>query len=409
MKKIFFFAAVVVAVLSACADNPVGTQSVGGSFGFSIPVAPVANFDVDSTSGIVPLTVKFTDMSTDDGTIVARAWDFADGNTSTSTNPTHTFTASGVYNVELEVIDDKGLSDVISKTVVVVEPGEDPEPVNYAPVANFDVDSTSGIVPLTVKFTDMSTDDGTIVARAWDFADGNTSTSTNPTHTFTASGVYNVELEVIDDKGLSDVISKTVVVVEPKPTTGKLRIISNPPGGNADMGSLGSKVTPATWDSLAPGTYRGTITLTGYLPANVEVEIVAGQTTNIILNLVPDLPPDPSRPKVIWSGDVYVHPNHTPVSIGVLDELAGADSVFVTFGYSGDRQVEEDAEVELRGTVTGTSLWSGVIRDPGQNISEKTFKVFESLPNEPFEFILHSRAPSYPNSVHLLYITRYRK
>ena len=176
------------------------------------------------------------------------------------------------------------------------------------------------------------------------------------------------------------------------------------------MGALGSQITPATWDSLSPGTYAGIVSLAGYLTANVEVEIMPGQVTNVILNLVPDMPDDdPSRPKVVWNGDIYVHPNHTPVSIGVLDELADADSVFVTFGYSGDDQLNEDAEIELRGTISGTSLWSGVVRDPGQNISEKVYKVFSNLPNEPFEFILHSRAPSYPNSVHLLYITRYRK
>ena len=61
-------------------------------------VAPVANFssNIDSTcTG----EIQFTDMSTNGPT--SWLWDFGDGNTSTLQHPTHTYTASSTYTVQL--------------------------------------------------------------------------------------------------------------------------------------------------------------------------------------------------------------------------------------------------------------------------------------------------------------------
>ena len=66
---------------------------------------------------------------------------------------------------------------------------------------------------MTVSFTDQSTDaDGSIVSRNWNFGDGNSSTATNPTHTYASSGSYNVTLTVTDNDGLTDSTSQSIQV-----------------------------------------------------------------------------------------------------------------------------------------------------------------------------------------------------
>jgi PKD repeat protein len=82
-------------------------------------------------------------------------------------------------------------------------------PPNAAPTASF----TSSCSGLTCAFSDSSSDpDGAIVARAWTFGDGATSTATNPSHSYAAQGSYTVELTVTDDDGTMASASSTVTV-----------------------------------------------------------------------------------------------------------------------------------------------------------------------------------------------------
>jgi PKD repeat protein len=63
------------------------------------PLPPVASFSGSPTSGIVPLTVNFTDESGNAPT--SWIWEFGDGEGSTSQNPVHIYVAAGVYSVTL--------------------------------------------------------------------------------------------------------------------------------------------------------------------------------------------------------------------------------------------------------------------------------------------------------------------
>lgn len=92
--------------------------------------------------------------------------------------------------------------------------GGDPPPVNVPPVAAFSF-SCSG---LTCSFTDSSTDsDGSIVAWAWNFGDGSTSSAQHPSRTFAAGGTYTVTLTVTDDGGATNAVSQNVTVTAPAP------------------------------------------------------------------------------------------------------------------------------------------------------------------------------------------------
>ena len=73
---------------------------------------------------------------------------------------------------------------------------------------------TGGQAPLTVVFSSAgSTDnDGGITGYAWDFGDGNSSTSANPTYTYSAEGTYTATLTVSDVEGATDSSSVTIDV-----------------------------------------------------------------------------------------------------------------------------------------------------------------------------------------------------
>ncbi|MGA2934840.1 MAG: DUF2341 domain-containing protein, partial [Methanomicrobiales archaeon] len=74
-------------------------EKVGDHSTCRIPTPPVAAFSASPISGKAPLTVTFTDQSTN--TPTSWSWDFGDGATSNLQNPVHTYTAAGTYTVKL--------------------------------------------------------------------------------------------------------------------------------------------------------------------------------------------------------------------------------------------------------------------------------------------------------------------
>ncbi|MDI6792084.1 MAG: PKD domain-containing protein [bacterium] len=147
-----------------------------------------ADFRADSTSLCLGTTVSFTDVST--GTISSRWWNFGDGGISSDSNPTHAYTTGGTYPVSLTVTGPCG-SDTETKTNYIT--------VTVPPAADFTVSSTTPCAGSGVTFTDTST--GSITSWAWAFGDGDTSALRNPTHSYTAAGIYTVSLTVIGHCG----------------------------------------------------------------------------------------------------------------------------------------------------------------------------------------------------------------
>ena len=178
---------------------------------------PNAVASADLTSGPAPLNVQFTgDKSTDDKGIYSYAWNFKDGSAiQYVANPSHTFNQAGSYEVELIVTDTDGEED---KETIVIEVTANE---NAAPNAVASANVTSGGAPLTVQFSgDSSTDDSGITSYFWNFKDGLTGTTPNPSHTFTQAGSYVVDLTVKDAQGLSNTTSITITVNSPNNNTG---------------------------------------------------------------------------------------------------------------------------------------------------------------------------------------------
>jgi uncharacterized protein (TIGR02145 family) len=158
---------------------------------------PIANFTATPTSGIIPLTVNFTDQSTNNPT--SWQWHFGDGNSSTTKNPEHTYYNAGSYTVQLWVSNSFGGDHEIKTGYIQV--------TGSAAIAEFSAYPTSGSAPLTVNFTDQSSSN--TISWFWSFGDGNTNNSQqNPVHTYHNSGNYTVQLEVYNGYG-TDIETKT--------------------------------------------------------------------------------------------------------------------------------------------------------------------------------------------------------
>jgi gliding motility-associated-like protein len=170
-----------------CLSNPLFAQTL------------TAGFTADATKGCTPsLTVNFTNTST--GTGLTYSWDLGNGNSSVEKNPSATYTSAGTYTVKLTVTDASSKTATSSTTITVYS----------APTAAFKANPTSGCSPLTTTFTDQSTKgSGTISAWKWDFRDGSTSTTQNPTKKYTTEGTFAVYLKVTDSNGCSSELEKT--------------------------------------------------------------------------------------------------------------------------------------------------------------------------------------------------------
>ena len=153
---------------------------------------PVANFTTTTTAGCSPLVVNFQDLSSNSPS--SWLWDFGNGSTSTSQNPTATYFNPGNYTVVLTVSNASG-SNTLTRTNYIS--------VYSNPVINFTADDTVGCFPHTVQFTDLSTAGAGNTKTGWDwnFGDGATSSLQNPVHTYTSSGNFSVTLKVTNDKG----------------------------------------------------------------------------------------------------------------------------------------------------------------------------------------------------------------
>ena len=175
--------------------NPEGDGILLWELGSTENRLPVANFHADITEGFSPLSVQFTDESSNSPT--SWLWEFGDGGTSSLQHPEHTYTSPGVYTVRLTVTNLYDEDTHVEYRYIHVTDGF---------TVDFAATPLNGTAPLMVTFTDLTTNGPT--AWNWIFGDGETSTQQNPVHTYTAGGTYTVTLQATVD---------TVTQTEQKP------------------------------------------------------------------------------------------------------------------------------------------------------------------------------------------------
>ena len=221
------------------------------------PQIPVAGFSSSPVSGTAPLTVQFTDTSSN--TPTSWNWSFGDGNTSTDENPSYTYVTAGTYTVSLTATNTAG-DNVDTQSDLIT--------VNAAltlPVADFSQSASSGTTPLTIQFTDDSTNSPT--SWTWNFGDGGTSTVENPAYTYANPGSYSVILTATNAAGtntsvqqdairvstapVAEAASVPVVTATPQPTPPTVSFEGTPTSGTAPLVVRFTATAPGSPESFA--------------------------------------------------------------------------------------------------------------------------------------------------------------
>jgi hypothetical protein len=179
-------------------------------------LAPEAEFSATPTSGPIPLTVNFTDQSTNYPD--TWLWDFGDGGTSDLPDPFHIYTVPGIYTVTLSV-SNAGGSDTEIKPDYITATGL---------LAAFSAAPVAGSVPLTVTFTDQSVGIPGPINWDWGFGEGGSSAEQHPEYTYTAPGTFTVTLTVSNGEGSDALTVPDCITVGEEPRIYLPLVLRNP-------------------------------------------------------------------------------------------------------------------------------------------------------------------------------------
>jgi PKD repeat protein len=243
---------------------------------------PIVSFTSNTTTGIDPLTIEFTDSSTNSPT--SWYWYFGDGGTSTEKNPVYEYTDAGTYSVSLTATNDAGSNETTETDYITVT-------AVTSPVVSFTSDVTTGRSPLTVQFTDTSLH--TPTSWQWSFGDGTSSTDQNPEHTYTSTGSYTVLLTAANVGGSrTRTVNDYIVVSDPAATTLPTAVPSH----------LATTIAPVdsstTFDSVtmaANQTTAGSGESSGLLPLIVVGFVILVCAGIVIVRRTPPRGPGRSR------------------------------------------------------------------------------------------------------------------
>jgi PKD repeat protein len=322
------------------------------------PLGATAN--ASPTSGQAPLLVSFTGSASGGTSPYTYSWNFGDGQSSASQNPTHTYQNAGNFTATLTVTDN--VSATANAAVNI-------SASLYTPLsASCSASPTSGQAPLTVNFTGSASGGTSPYTYSWNFGDSQSSSSQNPSHIYTTFGNLTATLTVTDSA--SATASATVnisVTASPalsasasaSPTSGQAPLLVNftgsASGGKSPYiyrwtfgdGQVSTSQNPAhTYQNS--GNYTATLTVTDSASAN------ANATVNISVSANPPI-----------SQTIIATPTSGPAPLTV-NFTANASGGTPPYAYSwnfGDGQSSTEQNVSHTYVAAGTYVATLTVTD----------------------------------------------
>jgi PKD repeat protein len=174
---------------------------------------------------------------------------------------------------------------------------------DQAPAADFSGNPTSGAVPLTVYFTDLST--GSPTTWSWSFGDTGTSAAQNPSHQYAGGGTYTVSLTVTNANGSDTETKPDYISVSSGSSTCHVGSIDlagkyksgGPPSGRGyyaeatilvhdqNHAPLSGVAVDVTWSGCVSGTSSGTTGSNGQVVLTSPVNANGGTFTCTVTGL----------------------------------------------------------------------------------------------------------------------------
>jgi PKD repeat protein len=186
---------------------------------------PTSGFSSNVISGCAPLQIQFQDQSAGDPNVWK--WSFPGGQPLTSNlqNPSVIYSIPGQYNVRLITLNPYGSDTLSLASLISVLP---------RPQSNFGVQIAQNQV-IVNNISNNAT------SYLWNFGDGTTDITTNPTHIYTSTGTYTITLialnECASDTSLfsfeilsvavNDLDKNNIFKVFPNPNNGAFQIVWN--------------------------------------------------------------------------------------------------------------------------------------------------------------------------------------
>lgn len=229
------------------------------NFQIHVGTKPNPSFTASPLISCVDEPIIFTNTSTN-ATIYL--WDFGDGGTSTSVNPTYNYQITDTYTVTLTAYNNGCDSSYTLPTPIIILP----------PTSQMNLPQVNCANPLEVTFTDASIGAD---SRIWYFGDGTSSTALNPVHTYPTLGAYNLSLVTFNNTtGCSDTLLKPLTLVNPTPVfVADDTAICKPDTVRFQAAYLNGTATDYTWKVGNTYYLDSTAHLTHYFPDTGQYDV----------------------------------------------------------------------------------------------------------------------------------------